>query len=129
MITVVCGLHRLDRDGMAWGGRRLRRCHAPRRDNVFYQPNTLRRHADRLLSAIPMCVVHDGTPHVGQRRNSGQLHQAFPFELTLKPFRHGFAEPKGINQRLVGHTLACVSCAPRVELIEERHPLLLYSFQ
>jgi len=36
-------------------------------------------------------------------------------ELALKAFRHGFAEPQGVDQRLIGHPLARVSRTPGVE--------------
>jgi hypothetical protein len=31
----------------------------------------------------------------------GQFHQPFLLELALKPFREGFAEPQGVDQRLI----------------------------
>jgi hypothetical protein len=75
---------------------------------------------------MPMLVVHDGTTHMGHRRDNGQFHQAFLLKLALKLFRQGFAEPQGVDQVLIGNTLACVSFTPCVKLLEERYPLWLH---
>jgi hypothetical protein len=70
-------------------------------------------------------MVHHRTTHIGHRRDGGQFHQPFQLERALDPFRHVFAEPQGVDQLLIGNTLARVACTPLVELVEERDTLLL----
>jgi hypothetical protein len=57
-----------------------------------------------------MRVVHHRTTHSSHPRQGGQFDESFPLELTLDAFRHAFVEPQGIDQRLIGDSLACVAC-------------------
>ena len=91
----------------------------PSREDVLHEPHALECHADCLLTAIPMRVVHDGTIHMGHRRDNGQFHQPFLLELALKPFCQSFAKSQGVDQRLIGNTLAYVSGTLYVECVEE----------
>ena len=59
------------------------------REDVLHEPPTLRCHADRLMTAMPRRVVHDGTTHMGHPRDGGQFHQPFQLESALDPFRQG----------------------------------------
>jgi hypothetical protein len=99
-----------------WGGR-VR----TRREEVLHEPHPLGGHADRLLTAMPRRVVHDGTPHVGHRRDGGQVHQSFPFKRALDAFGDTFLEPQGVDERFIGHSLARVAGTAGVEFGEKRH--------
>ena len=78
------------------------RYRVPRRENSLHEPHPLGGHADGLLMGLPTRVVHRRTTHRGHLRDGGQGHQPCPLELALDQFRHGFAEPQGVDQRLIG---------------------------
>jgi hypothetical protein len=75
---------------------------------------------------LPMRVVHHRTTHRGHLRDGGQFYQPFPFKLALDAFRHAFVVPQGVDQRLIGHSLARIAGSAGVEFVEERHLLLLH---
>ena len=84
MSTAVLWRPMLDR-GVVRRRRCLRWCRVPRREEVLHEPNPLGCDADRLMTAMPMLVVHDGTTHMGHRRDGGQFHQSLLLELALQP--------------------------------------------
>ena len=75
-----------------------------RREDALHEPHPVGGHADRLLTAMPGRVVHDGTPHVGHRRDGGQFHQPFPFKRALDAFGDAFVEPQGVDEPLIGQS-------------------------
>jgi hypothetical protein len=98
------------------------------RQDVLDELHPARGHADGLTTTPPLGGVHDGSPYVGNRRDSGQFYQPLPFELALEPFRDVFAEPQGVDHLVVGDTLARIAFSPLVKLAEERHTRLLHHF-
>ena len=79
------------------------------REDVLHELHPLGCHTDRLLMSLSLGVVHHCTTHSSHPRDGGQFHQPFSLERALDAFRHAFIEPQGVNQRLIGDSLARVS--------------------
>jgi hypothetical protein len=54
------------------------------REDLLHEPPTLRCHADRLMTAMPRRVVHDGATHCGYSRQCGQFNQPFKWYCQIK---------------------------------------------
>jgi len=125
MITAVLWRKTLDRGGGIRGRRCLGWCRLQRREEVLHEPHALECHTDRLLAALPRRMVHHGTTHMGHRRDGGQFHQPFPLKIAVDPFGDAFVAPEGVDQRLIGHSLARVAGTAFVDLGEERQTVRL----